>query len=680
MEMIKTLPSDDIRAVMWRYADRYDLQMLVQSVRSAARGPVARAVAAGARRSHEWTEEKAALLQAFDDYGITALFMEPEHGGYISGPKNLALAIAAFELSWVDAGAATCSLAGNLALEPIHERGTEEQKRHYMSGAVPPQPLENRKILRGAFGLTEPLPFVGVETGMLSGRVRIVEWPEGGEPILQVDKRGRFITNMDFANFVCAAVESDDPRIKGSCMIILEETDPGLFDRGAPTLKLVHQLSSTRDPILSLQVPASRIIGGYTVQDGVIVPNFDHSQVIEAVFKRTRVTVGLMTAAKLLSAVEPIIRYQRTRFRGGELEPGSPRFELGIQQKDDAVQRLAAVWAMGEAAASFGFAAARVFDELAPLEEEKFRIFAEQGLKGRAEFKALKAKEADAIEYVQLKAKRETSSRLEELENDPITRYVAVDALANVLCPAVKLWNTGVGANMMREAVSLMGGYGITEDCPGFLGQKWMDAQLEATYEGPEAVQRRQLTLTLTQPVFAAYYQTWIDELKQIAEKQPQTGAGALAAAMELWRYTFEFLQNHKDADGQKLWGSARQGVTFPMTDAFCWLTASYHQIADVMELAEKGPQNPAIAEGLEGTLAFFRDLCALQVLRAVREAAGICSEQFYGYDVPDRDDAQFVALKTDVERRMAGLGQAKERAGAALTQIMIPEALDYPQ
>jgi alkylation response protein AidB-like acyl-CoA dehydrogenase len=47
---------------------------------------------------------------------------------------------------------------------------------------------------------------------------------------------------------------------------------------------------------------------------------------------------------------------------------------------------------------------------------------------------------------------------------------------------------------MMREAVSLMGGYGITEDCPGFLANKWMDAQLEATYEGPEAVQRRQLT------------------------------------------------------------------------------------------------------------------------------------------------------------------------------------------
>ena len=53
--------------------------------------------------------------------------------------------------------------------------------------------------------------------------------------MLQVDKRGRFITNMGFANFVTAAVDSDDPRIKGSCMVILEEDDPGIFDRGTPT-------------------------------------------------------------------------------------------------------------------------------------------------------------------------------------------------------------------------------------------------------------------------------------------------------------------------------------------------------------------------------------------------------------------------------------------------------------
>jgi len=102
--------------------------------------------------------------------------------------------------------------------------------------------------------------------------MRVAEWKEGEEPWLQVDKRGRFITNIAFANFVTAAVASDDPRIKGSCMVILEDTDEGTFDHGTPTKKLVHQLSSTGDPIFNLKVPASRIVGGYTIKDGVIVP------------------------------------------------------------------------------------------------------------------------------------------------------------------------------------------------------------------------------------------------------------------------------------------------------------------------------------------------------------------------------------------------------------------------
>ena len=153
--------------------------------------------------------------------------MEPEEGGFISGPKNLALSLTAFELAWVDAGAATGALAGFLGLSPIHEKGTPEQQRHYMSLAAPAKPGEDRKPWRAAFALTEPIPYVGVDTGMLNGKVRVAEWKEGGEPVLQVEKRGRFITNMGFANFVTAAVDTADPRIKSSCLVILEETDPG---------------------------------------------------------------------------------------------------------------------------------------------------------------------------------------------------------------------------------------------------------------------------------------------------------------------------------------------------------------------------------------------------------------------------------------------------------------------
>jgi len=682
-EFLRTLPGDDLRSIMWGYDTRYDLQMLIQSVRSVARGPVASLVAEGGRNTHEWTDKKASLLKAFDDSGLTSLFMSPEQGGYIEGPKNLALAIAAFELAWVDGGSATASLAGNLALEPIFERGTEEQKMAYMSGAVPPGPGEDKKQLRGAFALTEPLPFVGVETGILSGRVSIEKWEEGKVPILKVEKRGRFITNMDFANFACVAVDSGDERIKGSCMIIIEESDPGVFDRGAPTLKLVHQLSSTRDPIFNMQVPAVRIIGGYSIKDGVIVPNFSHGEVIEAVFKRTRVTVGLMTAAKLLSAVEPVIRYQRGRFRGGSLEPDSPRYKLGIQQKEDALYRLASLWAVGEAGAAMGFEAARVFDELEPLEKEKDRIFSERNIeKGRSELRALMKTQKDALEYLELKEKGENSARYEELKKDPLVRYVLVDSVANVICPACKLWNTGQGANFMREAVSLMGGYGITEDCPGFLGHKWMDSQLEATYEGPEAVQRRQLSVTMTNKVFLAQLKSWMSEPGNISKEKGGAGVAVVKNAFEMWLFTLDYLQKNKDKKGMKLYSSSRQGITFPLADALGWLLASKYQISSVLNLINRGQENPAVFEGLEGAINFFSDLCAIQAARAGGEAARILSELFYGCgsDISADEAKAFSDLRETLDKSFEGVFEAKHRAGMSLSQVMIPEALDYPQ
>src|SRR5579863_5266842 len=546
-----TLPTDAIRQLQWRFADRFDLQMLVQSARGVARGTVARLVAEGQRNTHAWTPAKEEMMEAFDRAGLSAIFMEPEEGGFIAGPKNLALALAAFELAWVDGGAATASLAGFLALAPIHERGTPQQARHYKSLATPAQPGEDRKPWRGAFALTEPIPYVGVDTGMLSGKLRVAQWNDGEEPWLQVDKRGRFITNIAFANFVTAAVCSDDPRIQGSCVVILEEDDLGIYDRGTPTKKLVHQLSSTGDPVFNLRVPASRIVGGYTVKDGVLVPNFSHSEVIEAVFRRTRVTVGLMTAAKLLSAIEPVIRYQRSRFRGAEgARPGTIRYEQGIQQREDALHRLVDVWACGEAAASLGFATARLFDELDPIEKQKTAILKERGISGgRAEMKALRESEARAMA---LAGTRADDSARAELEADPLVQFVLKDAEANVLCPATKVWNTGHGANVMREAVSLMGGYGITEDCPGFLASKWMDAQLEATYEGPEAVQRRQLSVTMASDVFLAQFSAWTAEMRRTAAIRPGTGACTLASAMHMWLWTLDHLQTATDADGAK--------------------------------------------------------------------------------------------------------------------------------
>ena len=654
--------------------------------------------------------------------------MEPEEGGFIAGPKNLALSLAAFELAWVDGGAATASLASFLALAPIHERGTQEQVTHYKTLAAPPQPGEDRKPWRGAFALTEPIPYIGVDTGMMSGRISIAEWKPGEEPMLQVDKRGRFITNIAFANFVTAAVLSEDPRIKGSCVVILEDGDEGSFDRGTPTKKLVHQLSSTGDPIFNLKVPANRIVGGYTIKDGVIVPNYNHGEIIEAVFRRTRVPVGLMTAAKLLSAVEPVIRYQRQRFRGAEgSKPGSLRYEQGIQQREDALHRLVDVWATGEAASSLGFAAARLFDALDPLEKYKTAHLKEQGIQGgRAETKALKESEQRAIVLLSLKP---NDPRRAELEADPLVQYVLMDAEANVICPATKLWNTGHGANMMREAVSLMGGYGITEDCPGFLANKWMDAQLEATYEGPEAVQRRQLTVTMTSELFLTEFRAWTSAMRRIASDRPGTGACTLASAMNLWLWSINYLQTSTDPAGNKLYHGQRQGVTFALADALCWLLASRAQILDVLELEARGQDDAVASEGLAGTVQFLSDLCHTQAAQAAGEVSRICAELVFGYNrhpAWDEEDhkscfrsseldayeetmpgitamavdviaadgahpfkagpcagcagsAEFLRLQSKLTTCLSGARLAKDRAADTVSKVMIPEALDYP-
>ncbi|HEX2767820.1 MAG TPA: acyl-CoA dehydrogenase family protein, partial [Geobacteraceae bacterium] len=409
----------------------------------------------------------------------------------------------------------------------------------------------------------------------------------------------------------------------------------------------------------------------------------------------------------------------------------SPRYDLGLQQKEDALQRLVDIWASGEAGASFGFAASRLFDEYDSIEREKNRILEERGIKGRAQMKLFKELEKECLEYIAMSSLPEgerDGARFAELSADTLVQFLVKDSLANVFCPACKLWNTGMAGTMMREAVGLMGGYGITEDCPGFLGQKWTDAQLEATYEGPEAVQRRQLSITITNELFLAQFRQWIKDMRVIAGRRPGSGACTLASAMELWLFTFDFLQKGKDADGKPLYHSQRHGVVFPFADALCWLLASRQQMLDMLELEEKGPENPLLAEGLAGYVNFFSDLCHVQAARAAGEVGRICAELVYGFNrhpdwcrdamevcfqgeqldameciipgiagyakdtveadgthsskagpCPSESLQTFKLLRHRLDICLTGSRLAKDRAAVAVSKVVIPEALDYP-
>ena len=664
---MKMLPGDEVRQLMWRFAERYDIQMAVAGARSVARGTVAKLVADGQRASHDWTPEKQGAFDAFDASGITASTLKQEFGGLFDGPKNLASSLLSYELSWVDNGAATSALVNGLAMGPIAELGTPEQKERYMTLCAPGNP--SGKTWRGSFALTEPLPYVGVDTGVLCGRVSIAEWKDGEEPMIRVEKRGRFITNIAICDYVTIAANSGDDRIKGSCMIIVEATDPGKFDRGAQTLKCVHQLSNTGDPVIDVVVPASRIVGGYDIVDGKVVPKLGHSEIIAQVFSKTRVGVGVMGAGSLMSAIEPVIRYQRTRFRGAAgVEETSPRYQQGLQMKEDVTERLADVWATAEAAASLGFDISRRYDELELIQDE---AKAKLG-KGREMLRNMKAPMEKAVAIL--------AAGGDPLADEDVTvRYVYLQALCNILCPSCKLWNTGHGADVMRQAVSLMGGYGITEDCPGFLFYKWTDMQLDATYEGPEAVQRRQISETMANGVFLAQLEAWAKEL-DACPKADENGAHALAAALRLWAWTRAFAAGAKDPNGKKLGASQRHGVVFPLSDALAGLMAAMSFWQDIKFLALNGAEHPVVGPELQGYLNTFNDLLGTVVADVAGEAAKICSGVVYGFGAASADDkAAFAALRNALDEALAGTRLAKDRAAKTLTTIMIPEALDYP-
>jgi hypothetical protein len=201
---------------------------------------------------------------------------------------------------------------------------------------------------------------------------------------------------------------------------------------------------------------------------------------------------------------------------------------------------------------------------------------------------------------------------------------------------------------------------------------------------------------------------------------------------MNLWLWTLNHLQHATDADGAKLYHKSRQSVTFPLADALCWLLAARQMVLDLMELEAKGTANPALADGLAGTVSFLTDLCHVQTARAGGEVGRICAELVYGFNRHPAWDAAscgacycaaelqslesiipgiegtaraygevaeanethpskagpcvklsgqeaFVQLRSRLDSCLTGCRLAKDRAAEALTKVMVPEALDYP-
>ena len=177
----------------------------------------------------------------------------------------------------------------------------------------------------------------------------------------------------------------------------------------------------------------------------------------------------------------------------------------------------------------------------------------------------------------------------------------------------------------------------------------------------------------------------------------------------------------------------SRQGVTFPLADALCWLLASRCQINDLLELEAQWPrQSHARRRTCPASSRSSPISCHVQAARAAGEVGRICAELVFGYnrhpawdeegcascyqaddltameslipgssslargytDVIEDDGShpikagpcvsfhgldQFARLRVRMDGCLTGSQLAKDRAADALTKVMIPEALDYP-
>jgi len=114
-------------------------------------------------------------------------------------------------------------------------------------------------------------------------------------------------------------------------------------------------------------------------------------------------------------------------------------------------------------------------------------------LTGRAAFKEMAKAQDEALKLL------DTGSRLKVRWPKPPN----LDSLASVLCPACKLWNTGHGATIDARSRQPHGRLRLDGDCPVSSAKNgWTRNSKPPT--SPEAVQRMQLSITMTNPLFLA--------------------------------------------------------------------------------------------------------------------------------------------------------------------------------
>jgi short/branched chain acyl-CoA dehydrogenase len=227
----------------------FDLSPEQEQFRKAVRQFAEDVIAPRAEEMDRAGELPMDIVQQMGEMGLFGLPFPEEHGGQGAGFLSLCLAIE--ELARVDSSIAiTLEAAVGLGANPIHQFGTEEQKRRWLA------PMCRGEIL-GAFGLTEPGGGSDAEATKTTARL------EGGQWVIDGSKA--FITNSGtpiskVATITAVTGRREDGRKEISAIIVPSDT-PG-YRVGKSYRKLGWHASDTHELSFDgCRVPEENLLG-----------------------------------------------------------------------------------------------------------------------------------------------------------------------------------------------------------------------------------------------------------------------------------------------------------------------------------------------------------------------------------------------------------------------------------
>ncbi|HLT57727.1 MAG TPA: acyl-CoA dehydrogenase family protein [Limnochordales bacterium] len=185
------------------------------------------------------------IVRRMGEQGLIGIMFPEEYGG--AGGDVLAQALAVQEISKVDAGIGVTLLVQVLALYPIWQHGTEEQKRRYLPAGL-------RGEIIGAIGMTEP------DAGSDFAAVQTRAVRDGDAWV--IDGRKTFITNGPVADFVLVAARTvPGAGRKGLSLFIVDRGTPG-FSVARKLDKMGWHTSETGELLFEgCRLPAEQLLG-----------------------------------------------------------------------------------------------------------------------------------------------------------------------------------------------------------------------------------------------------------------------------------------------------------------------------------------------------------------------------------------------------------------------------------